>query len=67
MPKTFPSASLERIAKKAGAERVSKSAVEALREVLNEIADQIAQESVAAAHHAGRVTVKREDIKLASR
>ncbi|MBI3412635.1 MAG: histone family protein [Candidatus Aenigmarchaeota archaeon] len=67
MAGSFPSAPLERIARKAGAERVSSSAVGALNEVLTEIAEQIAREAVAAANHAGRVTVKREDIKLASR
>ena len=67
MAGSFPSAPLERISRKAGAERVSLSAVNALNEVLTEIAEQISREAVAAANHAGRVTVKREDIKLASR
>ena len=67
MTEGFPSAPLERIARKAGAERVSASAVNALNEVLTEIAEHIAREAVTAAHHAGRVTIKREDIKLASR
>ncbi len=67
MAGSFPAAPLERIARKAGAERVSASAVGALNEVLTEIAEQIAREASAAANHAGRVTVKREDIKLASR
>lgn len=67
MAGSFPSAPLERIARKAGAERVSASAVEALNEVLTEIAEQIAKEASAASNHAGRVTIKRDDIKLASR
>lgn len=67
MTKDFPLAPLEKIAHKAGAERVSVSAVAELRDVLMETADKLAKDAVVAANHAGRVTVTKEDIKLASR
>lgn len=67
MTRVFPLAPLERIAKKAGAQRVSMSATKAMREVVLEVADIIATDAVAAARHAGRVTVKAKDIKIACR
>ena len=71
MVKEFPLLPLEKIAKKAGKEigvdRVSEAAAKELREILLEIAYKIATDAVAAAHHAKRVTVKREDIILATR
>ncbi len=59
-------AAMERILKKAGAERVSKRAAEYLAEILEDIAMDIARQSIALAHHAGRKTVRVEDIKLAT-
>jgi len=67
MVKAFPLLPLEKIARKAGAERVSHNAIVAMRDLLLEISDKIAIDSVAIARHAGRVTVKGEDIKLAVR
>ena len=67
MVRTFPLAPLERIAKKAGARRVSSSAVEAMREAVLDAAESIATDAVAASHHAGRVTVKAKDIRIACR
>ena len=67
MVRTFPLAPLEKIAREAGAERVSVSAVKALREAVIEAAEAIAMDAVAASHHAGRVTVKASDIKIACR
>lgn len=67
MVRTFPLAPLEKIARDAGAERVSVSAVKALREAILDLADKIAVDAVAASHHAGRVTVKASDIKIAYR
>lgn len=67
MVKAFPLLPLEKIAKKAGAERVSHDAIIAMRDILLEISDKIASDSVAIARHAGRVTVKGEDVKLAVR
>ncbi len=67
MVREFPLSPIEKIAKEAGAERVAVSAVKALREAMLELADQVAVDAVAAAHHAGRVTVKASDIKIACR
>ncbi|MDI6806786.1 MAG: NFYB/HAP3 family transcription factor subunit [Candidatus Aenigmarchaeota archaeon] len=65
--KDFPLFTLERILKKAGAERISLSAAEELRTLLLEITDKIAKDAIALATHAKRTTVKKEDIKLAIR
>lgn len=71
MAKDFSLLPMEKILKKAGkevgADRVALSAAEELRNFLLEVAEKIAIESVAAAHHAKRVTVKREDIVMAAR
>lgn len=71
MVKEFPLSPLEAIAreagKEAGADRVAASAAEEMRTLLLEIADKVALDAVAAARHAGRVTVKREDIALVTR
>lgn len=67
MVREFPLSPLEKIAREAGAERVAVSAVKALREAMLEVADQIAADAVAASRHAGRVTVKASDIKIAFR
>ena len=67
MVKDFPSSPLERVMRKAGADRVSNSAVQEMLNILLEITDRIASEATAAARHAKRVTVKREDIVLVTR
>ncbi len=67
MVRVFPLAPLERIARKAGAERVSASAVEVIREAVLDEAEKIAIDAVAVSRHAGRVTVKAKDIKIVCR
>ena len=56
-----------RILKKAGAERVSDESADELRRVIEEIAEGIAKSAVDMASHASRKTIKREDVKLASK
>jgi len=63
----LPLASVERIMRASGAERVSSDAVEELRDAIEEFAEAVAEASVQLAKHAGRVTIKAEDVKLAAR
>jgi histone H3/H4 len=60
-------AQIERLMRKAGAQRVSASAKKALRDELEEIALEIASLAVDIARHAGRKGVTADDIKLAVR
>ena len=61
----LPAAAMEKLLKKVGAPRVSQSAKEALREVLENYGEQLGDKAVKLAAHSGRKTVKSEDIKLA--
>ncbi|NWK02349.1 NFYB/HAP3 family transcription factor subunit [Marine Group I thaumarchaeote] len=56
-----------RILKKSGAQRVSDESAVELRRVIEEIAEAVAKNAVDLANHAGRKTVKAEDVKLASK
>ena len=56
-----------RILKKSGAQRVSDESAVELRRVIEEIAEAIAKNAVEMSNHAGRKTVKAEDVKLASK
>ncbi len=56
-----------RILKKSGAQRVSDESADELRRIIEEIADAIAKSAVDMSAHAGRKTVKAEDVKLASK
>ena len=60
-------AAMEKILKKAGAERVSKSAATEFESVLEEIGLMLARDAIEFAMHAGRKTVVGEDIKLAKK
>ena len=66
MKRLLPLAAVERLVKKAGAERASREAVEVLASILEDYAESVAQSSVKYARYAGRTTVKREDIELAA-
>ena len=63
--KILPLAAMEKLLKQGGAERVGEDAKEALKFVLEEKAGIIARKAMAYAQHAGRKTIKAEDIKLA--
>ncbi len=60
-------AAMYRILKKAGASRVSDESADALRKVMEEIASDIARNAVDVSTHAGRKTVRAEDIRWASK
>ena len=65
--KLLPLAAMEKILKNCGAERVSDKAKAALKDVVEDIAVEIAENAVRLANHAGRKTVKAGDIKLAAK
>jgi len=56
-----------RILKKSGAQRVSDESAGELRRVVEEIAEAIAKNATDMSKHAGRKTIKAEDVKLASK
>ena len=65
--RSIPLASMEKILKNCGADRVSDRAKQALKDVLEEKAEEIGLIAVKLASHAGRKTIKSSDIKLAAK
>ncbi len=65
VPPVLPLAPVERVIRKAGAERVSENAGIELAKVLEEYGLEVSREAITLAKHAGRTTVKEEDIRLA--
>lgn len=63
----LPIAPVKRILKNAGATRISDDAAVELAKVLEEIGETYAAQANKLAKHAGRKTVKAEDIALATR
>lgn len=63
----LPLASVDRILRNAGAERVSEDAKLTLAEKLEEYGGKIAAEAIKWTKHANRKTIKSEDIEEASR
>jgi len=60
-------APMHRICKKAGAQIVSEAEAKELAKALEEIGIKIAKEALDYAMHAGRKTVKAEDIEIAAK
>ena len=63
----IPLAAMERILLSAGADRVSEDAKQELCDVCEELATRFGERAIKFAEHAGRKTVKEEDVKLAVR
>ncbi len=63
----FGLSAMYRILKKAGAERVSDESANELRRILEEIGGSIAKTAVDMSVHAGRKTIKAEDVRLAAK
>lgn len=63
----LPKSTMGKILKDAGAERVGEDAKEELAIILEEIGEEVGRRAVPFAKHAGRKTVKAEDIRLAVR
>ena len=61
----LPIAPVNRLMRNAGAERVSEDASQALVDVIEEYGEKVATKAVSLAKHAGRKTVKKEDIQEA--
>jgi histone H3/H4 len=62
----LPKHNIEKIIRDAGAERVGEDATEALANELERIGLEISRKAILNAKHAGRKTVKEEDINLAA-
>lgn len=60
-------ATMYRVIKKSGGERISDEAADELRKIIEDIAMKIARQAVDLSLHAGRKTIKAEDIRLASK
>ncbi|KXA90661.1 histone [candidate division MSBL1 archaeon SCGC-AAA259B11] len=61
----LPETSVDRIIRRAGGIRVSKTAAKELTEIIEKYALEIATEATTLAKHAGRKTVRDVDIRLA--
>jgi histone H3/H4 len=60
----IPTLAAEKLLKKAGANRIGEDAKEKLREILKNEATGIARKAAVFSEHAGRKTIKKEDIDL---
>lgn len=65
MGRLLPLAAMEKILKQCGADRVSDKAKVAMKNAIEEVAEEIGTRAVQYTKHAGRTTVKDRDIKLA--
>lgn len=60
----LPLASIERIARKAGVERISAEAVKELTKTIEELGCELSLEAAQVARHAKRKTILKEDIRF---
>jgi len=65
--KVISLSAMEKIMKGAGANRVSDEAKEAMREILEELGEKIGKNADELSRHAGRRTVKADDVRMASK
>lgn len=65
--KILSAAAMEKLLKKAGADRVSNSAKGKMVEVLEDYAHHLGEKAVRLAKHAGRKTIKATDVAEARR
>lgn len=63
----FGLSAMYRILKKAGADRVSDESANELRRILEELGAAIAKNAVEMSTHAGRKTIKADDVRLAAK
>ncbi|MBN2251054.1 MAG: NFYB/HAP3 family transcription factor subunit [Candidatus Altiarchaeota archaeon] len=63
----LPLATVERIMRTSGAERISNDAVKASAEKAEDLIRKLTAEAIVLSKHAGRKTVTEEDIELAYR
>ena len=63
--RSIPLAAMERIISKAGAERIAEDAKSELKKICEELAGDYGRKAAKFAEHAGRKTVKEEDVQLA--
>lgn len=61
----LPRAPTARLLKGVGAKRISADAITVLNEAMEDYGSDISRKATQYAHHAGRKTVKAEDVKLA--
>ena len=63
----LPLAPVERIARKAGIDRISADAIKEIAKIIEELGHELALEAAQVARHAKRKTILREDIKFIAR
>jgi len=60
----LPLLPFEKLAKKSGVKRISRDALEELRDIITEEATEIAEKAVKISRHANRRTVMKEDVRF---
>lgn len=60
----LPKAAIERVARKAGVDRISQDAIKELQNTIEELGLELAREIAHVARHAGRKTITKDDVLL---